>query len=46
MDGELIMSYGAADQKAGIAWVNLEELVTHIRRYDQEGKLITGHSAN
>lgn len=42
MDGELIMSYGAADQKAGIAWVNLEELVTHIRRYDQEGKLIQG----
>lgn len=40
LNGELIMSYGAADQKVGISWVNLEELVNHIRQYDQEGKLL------
>ncbi len=38
VDGELIMSYGAADQKVGIAWVNLGELVEHIRSFDAEGR--------
>ncbi len=38
MNGELIMAYGAADQKVGIAWVNVEELIQHIRQYDAEGK--------
>ncbi|MNI72577.1 hypothetical protein D3C73_1285280 [compost metagenome] len=37
MDGELIMSYGAADQKVGIAWVPFDELVAHVRGYDAEG---------
>lgn len=38
IDGELIMAYGAADQKVGISWVNLEQLIQHIRQYDAEGK--------
>lgn len=33
----LIMSYGAADQKAGISWVGLEELVSYIRQFDADG---------
>lgn len=37
--GELIMSYGAADQKIGIARVNLEELVCYVRQFDPEGGL-------
>ncbi|WP_058303278.1 glycoside hydrolase family 130 protein [Gorillibacterium timonense] len=40
VDGELIMSYGAADQKIGIAWADFDELVAHIRRFDAEGQLI------
>lgn len=38
IDDTLIMSYGAADQKAGIAWVNIKELVEHIRKFDKYGK--------
>ncbi|MDF2922298.1 MAG: hypothetical protein K0R57_1212 [Paenibacillaceae bacterium] len=34
---DLIMAYGAADQKVGISWVNHEELVAHIRRFDADG---------
>jgi len=34
---QLIMSYGAADQKVGIAWVNYEELVSYIRSFDEHG---------
>lgn len=37
---ELIMAYGAADQKIGISWVNREELIEHIRRYDAAGNRI------
>lgn len=40
IDGELIMSYGAADQKVGISWVNFGELVDHIRQYDPDGHLL------
>ncbi|MNY67201.1 hypothetical protein D3C86_2047430 [compost metagenome] len=35
---QLIMAYGAADQKVGISWVKREELIAHIRRYDSQGK--------
>lgn len=34
---DLIMSYGAADQKVGISWVNFEELVRYIRKFDEAG---------
>jgi predicted GH43/DUF377 family glycosyl hydrolase len=35
---DLIMSYGAADQKAGIAWVNFAELVAYVKHFDAEGR--------
>ncbi len=34
---ELIMSYGAADQKIGIAKTNFKELVAYIRSFDEIG---------
>lgn len=34
---ELIMGYGAADQKIGIAKVNLKELAEYVRRFDKDG---------
>ncbi|WP_246553388.1 hypothetical protein [Paenibacillus tritici] len=36
---DLIMSYGAADQKVGISWVNFAELLAYIRNYDENGNL-------
>ncbi|MNF10359.1 hypothetical protein D3C80_2112720 [compost metagenome] len=35
---ELIMSYGAADQKVGIAWVHFNELVAYVREYGEDGR--------
>lgn len=37
---ELIMGYGAADQKIGIAKVKLKELVEYVTQFDAEGKLV------
>ncbi|WP_339254777.1 hypothetical protein [Paenibacillus sp. FSL P2-0136] len=37
---DLIMSYGAADQKAGIAWVHFAELLEYIRTFDENGILL------
>lgn len=37
MGEDLIMSYGAADQKVGISWVNFHELVAYIRKFDENG---------
>ena len=37
INGELIMSYGAADEKIGIARVNFDELVNYIRLFDNQG---------
>lgn len=34
----LIMGYGAADQKIGIAKTSLSELVAYVRRFDAKGK--------
>ena len=34
----LIMGYGAADQKIGIARTGLKDLVAYVRRFDSEGK--------
>jgi len=34
----LIMGYGAADQKAGIARVNLHDLVAYVRQFDAQGR--------
>ena len=34
---ELIMGYGAADQKIGIAKVNLKDLVDYVRGFDEDG---------
>lgn len=36
--GELIMGYGAADQKIGIAKTDLSELVMYVRQFDASGK--------
>jgi predicted GH43/DUF377 family glycosyl hydrolase len=33
IDGELIIGYGAADERIGIARVNFDELVSYIRRF-------------
>ncbi|WP_035778831.1 hypothetical protein [Butyrivibrio sp. MC2013] len=35
--GELIMGYGAADQKIGIARTDLAELVSYVRLFDADG---------
>lgn len=35
---ELIMSYGAADTKAGIARVDFQRLVAHVREFDAQGR--------
>jgi hypothetical protein len=35
---DLIMSYGAADAVAGMAWVDFQELVAHIRRSGPDGR--------
>lgn len=35
--GELVMSYGAADEVAGIAWVELAPLIERVRQFDAEG---------
>ncbi|RAV05178.1 hypothetical protein [Paenibacillus sp. YN15] len=40
MGEDLIISYGAADQKVGISWVNLAELVAYIRKFDETGRRI------
>jgi predicted GH43/DUF377 family glycosyl hydrolase len=40
-DGTLLMSYGAADTVAGVAWTDFKTLVAHIRRYDAEGAFIS-----
>lgn len=37
---KLIMSYGAADQKVGIAWTNFKELVDYIKYFDEDGNII------
>lgn len=37
IDDELIMSYGAADQKVGIAWANFEEIVDYVSGFDKDG---------
>ncbi|CAM4226732.1 putative GH43/DUF377 family glycosyl hydrolase [Paenibacillus endophyticus] len=38
---QLIMAYGAADQKVGISWVNFESLIDHIKCFDAQGGLLT-----
>ncbi|MCR4694666.1 MAG: hypothetical protein K5773_05045 [Pseudobutyrivibrio sp.] len=38
--GSLIMGYGAADQKIGIAKVNLDELVNYIKTFDSQGNKV------
>lgn len=40
IDGTLIISYGAADQKVGISWVNFDELVAYVRNFDAKGNRI------
>lgn len=39
-DDELIMSYGAADQKVGIAWACFDEIVDYVRLFDAQGNSI------
>jgi predicted GH43/DUF377 family glycosyl hydrolase len=38
VEDELIMGYGAADQKIGIAKTSLSELVAYVRCFDSKGK--------
>ncbi len=40
MDEELIMSYGAADQKAGIARADFQELVDYVSTFNEKGEQI------
>ncbi|MFA7345444.1 MAG: hypothetical protein WC003_14175 [Terrimicrobiaceae bacterium] len=37
LDGELIMTYGAADTVCGLAWANFDELVRIVRQFDENG---------
>lgn len=37
---DLIMSYGAADQKVGVSLVNFGELVRYIKQFDANGRWI------
>lgn len=37
IDNTLIISYGAADEKSGIAMVNIDDLISYIRRFDANG---------
>ncbi|WP_373229795.1 hypothetical protein [Cohnella sp.] len=39
---DLIMSYGAADQKVGISWVNFDSLVEYVKQFDAEGRKMEG----
>jgi predicted GH43/DUF377 family glycosyl hydrolase len=34
---KIIMSYGAADQKVGIAWVDFNEIVAYVKSFDANG---------
>lgn len=34
----LLMSYGAADQKVGMAWCSLKEVVDYVRCFDEKGE--------
>lgn len=44
MGDELIMTYGAADTRVGVARVEFEKLVAHVRRFDARGhRLANGH---
>ena len=38
--GRLVMSYGAADERCGIAWTDAEDLIRLVERYDADGRLI------
>ncbi|MBC8062701.1 MAG: hypothetical protein H7Y18_18870 [Clostridiaceae bacterium] len=40
VDNALIMSYGAADQKVGVAWANFDEVVSYIKLFDKHGNII------
>lgn len=40
VDDTLIMSYGAADQKVGIAWANFKAIVEHVKEFDSIGNKI------
>lgn len=42
LEDELIMSYGAADQKVGIAWADFDEIVDYVSTFDKDGNEITG----
>jgi beta-1,2-mannobiose phosphorylase / 1,2-beta-oligomannan phosphorylase len=42
INGILLMSYGAADEKIGIAKVSLDELVNYIRLFDNQGNKVLG----
>lgn len=41
---ELVMTYGAADTRAGVARVDFDELVEYIRRFDARGRRIVPHA--
>ncbi len=38
MNGELIMSYGAADQKIGMARADFQEIVNYVSLFDENGR--------
>lgn len=38
VEDTLILSYGAADQKVGVAWTSLAEVVEFVRKFDENGR--------
>ncbi len=40
VDDDLIMSYGASDEKVGMAWVNFNALLAYVRTFDEKGNRI------
>lgn len=42
VDDRLMISYGAADQNVGVAWVDINELVNYLRNFDANGNVNSG----
>jgi predicted GH43/DUF377 family glycosyl hydrolase len=40
VDETLVIGYGAADERVGIAWVKLKKLIAMVKKYDAKGRKI------
>ena len=45
IDDQLLISYGAADTKVGVAQVSFPELVDYVKKFDAVGRRINAASA-